>query len=206
MSKITPKCRLCRRERIKLFLKGSRCFSPKCPLERKGAVPPGVHGLKSGVRMSEYGLQLREKQKAKRLYGVFERQMKKYFEKASRMKGDRGENLLLLLERRLDNVVYRLGLAPSRRTARQLITHGHVLVNDRRVRVPSYQVKEGDEISLTKKGSSIKKVKEWLENQKEEVPSWLKRVGDRGKVVALPERSQMPAEIKENLIVEFYSR
>ncbi len=200
------KCRLCRRERTKLFLKGERCFSPKCPLERRGAVPPGVHGIRSGVRLSTYGRQLREKQKAKRLYGVSERQLKNYFQKAIKEKGATGELLLRALERRLDNVVYRLGLAPSRATARQLIVHGHVLVNNQKLTIPSYQVRLKDQVSLSEKALKMDKIQAWLAKKDWPVPSWLERQGQIGRVVAWPERKEMPQEIDEHLIVEFYSR
>jgi len=206
MTKIVNKCRLCRRERTKLFLKGARCFSPKCPIDRKGAVPPGAHGFKSGFRMSEYGTQLREKQKAKRMYGVFERQFKNYYLKAGKLEGDRGENFLRLLEIRLDNVLCRLALVPSRRAARQFITHGRVLVNDKKVRSPSYAVKVGDYITLTPRGGKMKEVEVWQEKKDIKIPEWLKKKGLVGKMEALPSRDQMPTELKEKLIIEFYSR
>jgi len=206
MARIMKKCRLCRRERTKLFLKGARCFSPKCPIEKRGAVPPGVHGVKSGVRLSTYGKQLREKQKVKRLYGVSERQMKNYFKKAIKEKGATGELLLRLLETRLDNVVYRLGLAPSRATARQLVVHGHVLVNGKKLTVPSYQVEVGDQIGLTEKAAKMDKIQSWLAKKDLEIPSWLERKGLIGKVKDFPKREEMPQELDEHLIVEFYSR
>lgn len=197
---------MCRRERSKLFLKGARCFSPKCPIEKRGAVPPGVHGVKSGVRLSTYGKQLREKQKVKRFYGVSERQIKNYFKKVIEEKGATGELLLRLLETRLDNVVYRLGLAPSRATARQLVVHGHILVNGKKLTIPSYQVKTGDQISLTEKAAKMDKVQSWLAKKDLEIPSWLERKGLVGKVKDFPKREEMPQELDEHLIVEFYSR
>lgn len=206
MSKIAKKCRLCRREGTKLFLKGLRCLSPKCPLERRGAVPPGMHGMRRSGRPSEYGLQLREKQKAKRMYGVLEGQFKKYFLEATKQKGDRGENLLMLLEMRLDNVLYRLGLVPSRATARQLITHGFVKVNDRKVRVPSYRVAVGDKISVSRKRLEANHIQEWIAKGEAKTPKWLKKTADGGEVVALPTRDQIPSDIDESLVVEFYSR
>ena len=206
MARMIKKCRLCRRERTKLFLKGARCFSPKCPIERRGAVPPGVHGVKSGVRLSTYGKQLREKQKVKKLYGVSERQMKNYFQKAIKEKGATGELLLRFLETRLDNVVYRLGLAPSRATARQLIVHGHILVNGKKLTIPSYQIKIGDQISLSEKAAKMDKIQVWLAKKDWETPSWLVRKGLLGKIKEFPKREEMPQELNEHLIVEFYSR
>ena len=187
-------------------MKGARCFSSKCPIEKRGAVPPGVHGIKSGIRLSTYGKQLREKQKAKRRYGVSERQMKNYFKKAIKEKEATGELLLRLLETRLDNVVYRLGLAPSRATARQLVVHGHVLVNGKRLTVPSYQVEIGDQIGLTEKAAKMDKVQSWLAKKDLEIPSWLERKGLIGKIKDFPKREEMPQELDEHLIVEFYSR
>jgi len=199
------KCRLCRREKTKLFLKGERCFSPKCPLERKGAVPPGVHGLKSSARLSDYGLQLREKQKMKRFYGVRETQFKNYFRRAAKMGGDVGENLARLLETRLDNVIYRLGLAPSRRTARQLVSHGFVKVNGNKVTIPSYQVKEKDVIEVSSRIEKIPYIDKWLKREVE-IPDWLKRKGLIGQVVSLPKKEHFPNDIDTSLVIEFYSR
>ncbi|MCD6225560.1 30S ribosomal protein S4 [bacterium] len=199
------KCRLCRREKTKLFLKGERCFSPKCPLERKGAVPPGVHGLKSSARLSDYGLQLREKQKMKRFYGVRETQFKNYFRRAAKLGGDVGENLARLLETRLDNVIYRLGLAPSRRTARQLVSHGFVKVNGNKVTIPSYQVKEKDVIEVSSRVEKIPYIDKWLKREVE-IPDWLKRKGLIGQVVSLPKKEHFPNDIDTSLVIEFYSR
>ena len=205
MARLIKKCRLCRRERTKLFLKGARCFSPKCPLEKRGAVPPGVHGVKSGVRQSLYAKQLREKQKIKRFYGVSERQLRNYFKVVSKKKG-LGKKLLQFLEMRLDNVVYRLGLSPSRATARQLIVHGQVFVNQKKLTIPSYQVKVGDEISLSEKARKMKKIQSWLAKKETAVPEWLKKKGFIGKINDKPKEEDMPSELDEHLIVEFYSR
>jgi len=205
MARLIKKCRLCRRERTKLFLKGARCFSPKCPLEKRGAVPPGVHGIKSGVRQSLYAKQLREKQKTKRFYGVSERQLRNYFKVVSKKKG-LGKKLLQFLEMRLDNVVYRLGLSPSRATARQLIVHGQVFVNQKKLTIPSYQVKVGDEISLSEKARKMKKIQSWLAKKETTVPEWLKKKGFIGKINNKPKEEDMPSELDEHLIVEFYSR
>jgi small subunit ribosomal protein S4 len=201
-----PKCRLCRREGVKLFLKGERCFSLKCPIEKKGAVPPGQHGLKSGRRLSDFGKQLREKQKAKRLYGILERQFKNYFEKASKAKGNTGELLLQFLELRLDNLVYRLGLVSSRSIARQLINHGHVLVDGKKITIPSYQVKTGQVVSLGTKGLKINHVQEALKDRGFRTPKWLSRKAAVGKIERLPKREEIEVDINQDLIVEFYSR
>jgi len=200
------KCRLCRREGTKLFLKGERCFSPKCPLEKKGAVAPGQHGLKMRRRLSEYGVQLREKQKAKRTYGVLERQFRRYFKKAFKKRGVTGEALLQLLESRLDNVVYRLGFVPSRSVARQLVRHGHILVDGKKVDIPSYQVKPGQVINLNPKAMKIEVVKKSLAEKKKEIPSWLQKKAAVGKIIRLPTREEIGADIAEQLIVEYYSR
>lgn len=200
------KCRRCRREGVKLFLKGERCYSPKCPIERKGAVPPGLHGTRRRRRISEYGQQLREKQKAKRLYGVLERQFRRYFEKAAKNPQATGEVLFQLLESRLDNIVYRLGLTPSRSVARQLVSHGHVYVNDKRVNVASYQVKPGDTVRLGDKAMKIPAVeKDWTDRTKN-TPQWLQRKGPIGKMTRLPERKEIESDIDDKLIVEYYSR
>lgn len=200
------KCRLCRREGVKLFLKGERCYSPKCPIERKGGVPPGQHGPRGRKRLSEYGYQLREKQKAKRLYGVLERQFRRYVGEAAKNPQATGEVLFQLLESRLDNIVYRLGLTPSRSVARQLASHGHVYVNDKRVNVASYQVKPGDTVRLDDKAMKIPAVeKNWADRAKN-TPKWLQRKGPVGKIVRLPEREEVESGIDDKLIVEYYSR
>ncbi len=203
---LDSKCRLCRREGTKLFLKGERCLTPKCPLEKKGAVAPGQHGLKMRRRLSEYGVQLREKQKAKRTYGVLERQFRRYFKKAFKKRGVTGEALLQLLELRLDNVVYRLGLVPSRSVARQLVHHGHILVDGKKVDIPSYQVKPGQVINLNPKAMKIEVVKKSLAEKKKEIPSWLQKKAAVGKIIRLPTREEIGADIAEQLIVEYYSR
>jgi small subunit ribosomal protein S4 len=200
------KCRLCRREGIKLFLKGARCFSPKCPIERRGGVPPGQHGQRRARRLSEFGIQLREKQKAKRLYGVLERQFQRYYKKAAKVREATGEALLQLLETRLDNVVYRSGFALSRAVARQLVSHGHVLVDGKKVNIPSYQMKPGQTVSLTTKGLVIGQVKTALKEKDKTIPSWLERKAAVGKVLRLPKREEIDANLNEQLIVEYYSR
>lgn len=200
------KCRLCRREGTKLFLKSERCYSPKCPIERKGAVPPGQHGQKGRRRTSDYGKQLREKQKVKRVYGVLERQFKRYFEKAAKAKEQKGEVLLQLLESRVDNVAFRLGFVPSRSMARQLVSHGFVLVDNKKVNIASQQVKPDQMISLTSGGLNLDYVKRALAEKSKKVPDWLTRKAAVGKMVRLPERQEVEANIDESLIVEYYSR
>ncbi|MGO0122779.1 30S ribosomal protein S4 [Desulfothermobacter acidiphilus] len=201
------KCRLCRREGIKLYLKGDRCYTSKCALERR-SYPPGQHG-RMRRKPTEYALQLREKQRAKRIYGVLEAQFRNYFTKAERQKGLTGENLLRLLERRLDNVLYRLGLAASRSEARQLVRHGHVLVNGRRVDIPSYLVKVGDKISFAPVAKSSPRVQELLERAAQSSPpAWLRYDpnAETGEILAFPARDQIDVPVKEHLIVELYSR
>jgi len=205
MARLTVKCRLCRRERAKLFLKGARCLSPKCPIEKDGGTPPGDHGARSGFRQSSYGKQLREKQKIKRIYGVSETKFKNYFKRAEQEKGNTGEILLQYLEIRLDNVVYLLNFAPSRATARQLIVHGFVEVNAKKMRSPSYRVSAGDQISLKKKATKMEKI-EKNKVEKEKLPAWLAAKGFIGKVKALPTREDVVSEVDESLIVEYYSR
>jgi len=199
-----PKCKICRREGEKLFLKGARCYSPKCPLERKGAVPPGEHGKKRR-RKSDYGVQLREKQKAKRIYGVTEKQFKNYYTEAAKSRKKSGLKLLQLLETRLDNVLYRGGLFLSRSIARQAVTHGFCKVDGQKVDIPSYQAEEGEVITLNEKGLKMDAVKEAL---KEEItsPKWLERKAAVVKVKRLPKREEIEASIDERLIIEFYSR
>lgn len=201
-----PKCRLCRREKTKLFLKGDRCNSPACPLDRRGAVPPGQHGLKtSRSRVSEYGRQLREKQKLKRTYGLLEKQLHHFFKKAQKSKKAAGEVLLQMLESRLDNIVFKLKFAPSRAFARQLISHKHVLVEGKKVNIPSSMVKPGEIISLDEKALKIEEVKKSLQ-AKEKLPAWLKKKAAVGQMVRLPERKEIEGDINEQLIVEYYSR
>ena len=199
-------CKLCRREGMKLFLKGQRCFSEKCGINRRD-YPPGMHVRPR--KTTDYCVQLREKQKAKRIYGVLERQFRKYFKEAVRQKGNTGENLLVLLERRFDNVMLNLGLAKSRFDARQMIAHGHVHVNGRRCSVPSYLVKPGDEIQVKGKEKITKKAQEAIEvNKGQAMPAWLDAVPSelKGKVVQLPQRTDVPHPIDEQLIVELCSR
>ena len=200
-------CRLCRREGTKLFLKGDRCFSEKCGVERR-AYPPGQHGQGRG-RTSDYGLQLREKQKVKRMYGLAEDQFRGTMEAASRMRGRAGENLLVLLERRLDNVVFRLGFATSRAEARQLVHHGHFLVDGRRTDVPSFRVKPGTRVTLDTGSREITRVTEALEAlERRSLPGWLEleKEAFTGVVKAMPTREDITMPIQEQLIVELYSR
>lgn len=201
----TPKCRLCRREGIKLFLKGTRCFT-KCPIDKKGAVPPGFHGTKARRKVSDYGLQLREKQKAKRIYGVLERQFRKYFDQAKKVKGATGEGLLKILETRFDNVVFRLGFTPNRTMARQLISHGHVLLNNKKHNIPSTLINIDDIVSLDSKALNNDLIKKKLEEKDRSIPGWIERKAVVGKVVKLPSREDIDIDINEQLIVEYYSR
>lgn len=203
-----PVCRLCRREGEKLFLKGDKCYTEKCPVDKR-TYPPGQHGQGRQRRVSEYGIQLREKQKLRRVYGVLERQTERYYQNASRARGVTGENLLVSLESRLDNIVYRLGLAPSRAAARQLIMHGHIRLNDQKVDIPSYQVKPGDVISVRERSRNIPMIRGSAEaSASRGVPEWLEFNLETltGRVVALPRRDQIDVNIKEHLIVEHYSR
>ncbi|MGI6605765.1 MAG: 30S ribosomal protein S4 [Peptococcia bacterium] len=203
-----PVCRLCRREGEKLYLKGDRCYTEKCAIDRR-AYAPGEHGQGNRKKLSEYGLQLREKQKARRIYGILEKQFSNYFDKAERQKGITGENLLRLLERRLDNVVFRLGFASSRVEARQLVKHNHFTINGQKVNIPSMLVKVGDVIQIKEK--SMESVK--FEGTKESIahktpPAWLELDKNNlsGKVLALPNRDQIDVPIEDHLIVELYSR
>jgi small subunit ribosomal protein S4 len=200
-----PQCKQCRREGQKLFLKGERCLTEKCGVERR-SYPPGEHG-RGRVRASEYRNQLREKQKARRFYGVLERQFAGYYEKASRQEGVTGDNLLRLLERRLDNVLVRLGFAASRRQARQLVNHGHWLVNGRRVDIPSYQVRSDDVITIKPESGATDTIRQATELTAA-VPPWLQADHDAltAKVLRLPERGEITAPIQEQLIVELYSK
>ncbi|WP_029421853.1 30S ribosomal protein S4 [Alicyclobacillus macrosporangiidus] len=202
-----PVCRLCRREGVKLYLKGERCFSDKCAIDRR-PFPPGQHG-QGRKRTSEYGLQLREKQKARRYYGVLEKQFEAYYDEAARRQGVTGENLLQILESRLDNVVYRLGFAASRAEARQLVRHGHFLVNGRRVDIPSYLTKPGDVIQIREKSQQLERIKTLLENaESRTIPAWLELdlANKQGRVVRLPARDEIDTPVAEQLIVEHYSR
>jgi small subunit ribosomal protein S4 len=200
-------CRLCRREGIKLFLKGDRCYSDKCAVEKR-PYPPGMAGKKR-PRDSEYRVQLREKQRAKRMYGLLEKQFRGYYTVASAQKGITGENLLRLLESRLDNVVYRLGFAKSRDEARQVVRHGHITINDRRVDIPSYRVRPGEVIAVRTKSKDLLVIKTALiASEKIEVPGWLEVDIEKlqGKVLSLPTREQIDAPVREQLIVELYSK
>ena len=207
MSRYTDaKCKLCRREGAKLFLKGDRCSSPNCPIEKKGAVPPGQHGVRStGRRLSDYGKQLREKQKVKRIYGITEKQMSNYFKKAAKTKEAAGTVLLQMLESRLDNIVCRLNFVPSRNLARQLVNHNHILVDGKKVNIPSCQIKAEQTISLDGKTLKLKEVKKSLD-EKVNLPEWLKRKAAIGQLVRLPNRDEIEGDINEQLIVEYYSR
>ena len=198
-------CRLCRREGMKLFLKGDRCYTDKCAFTRR-SYAPGQHGADK-KKISNYGVQLREKQKAKRIYGVLESQFKSYYEKAEHMKGITGENLLKLLEVRLDNVAYKLGYGASRNEARQLVTHGHFLVNGKKVDIPSYKVSVNDVITVCEKSRGTEKFKTFVENPKA-LPKWLEANLDNfeGKVVAEPTREDIDVPVNETLIVELYSK
>ena len=200
-------CRLCRREGVELYLKGDRCFTDKCAIKRRG-YPPGQHGQRR-PKHSDYGVQLREKQKAKRIYGILEKQFRTYFEKADRMKGKTGDNLLILLERRLDNVVYKLGFTQTRRESRQIVRHGHFLVNGRKVNIPSFLVKAGDVVELREKSRKIPTVNEALDAVvRKGIPPWLEldRGNFRGSVKVLPARADIQEPIQEQLIVELYSK
>lgn len=201
-------CKLCRREEQKLFLKGTKCYSNKCPFEKKGYAP-GQHGRTRRFKKSEYGVQLREKQKVRRIYGVLEKQFRNYFSEAAREKGITGENLLKLLERRLDNVVYRMGFAPSRKTARQLVRHRHFLVNDQVVDIPSYLVKSGDEIKVRDKSKKLNLIHTSMRRVKEGKQfNWLSldKPNLTGVFLQVPNREEIPTQVNEQLIVELYSK
>lgn len=210
MARITlhSKCRLCRTEGMKLYLKGDRCLSAKCPIEKKGAVPPGMHGIKSHRKPTDYGIQLRAKQKAKRIYGIQEKQFKNYFITAKKLKGLVGDNLLSLVERRLDNVVYLSGLSLSRSHAKQLISHKNILVNGKIINVPSYTVKVGDKVTLSKnitsKSGELLKISE----KDFKTPIWmeLNRPKYEVSVTTLPQKDDFNPSIDINLIIEYYSR
>jgi small subunit ribosomal protein S4 len=205
---IGPVCRMCRREDAKLFLKGDRCFTDKCGYERR-QYPPGQHGQGRKKRPSDYGQQLREKQKVKRIYGLLEKQFRGYYYRASRMKGVTGENLLVLLERRLDNVALRCGFSSSHAEARQLVRHGHFTVNGKRINIPSYQVRAGDVVEVRPNSKKIQRIVDAL-TQVDRVPrpAWidLDKENMRGKISALPTRSDIASDIDEQLIVELYSK
>lgn len=202
-----PSCRLCRRENLKLFLKGERCYTDKCAFERR-QYPPGQHG-QGRIKFSSYGEQLREKQKVKRVYGLLEKQFRLTFNRAARKRGITGDNLIAILESRFDNMVYRLGFAASRNDARQLIRHGHFTVNGIKVNIPSAILKPGDVVQPREKSTKIEKIKESVETAKQRgVPAWLEIDVEKfeGKVVALPKRDEITMPMNEQLIVELYSR
>ena len=206
-----PVCKMCRREQIKLYLKGERCFSPKCPIDRE-ALPPGMHGARRG-KTSEYGLRLREKQRLKRFYGLLENQFRRYYTLATRSIGNTGEQLLSILERRLDNVIHRLGFASSRATARQLVAHGHILVNGRKCDIPSMLVKPNDLIKVKGSEGSLKLAREGLQKNLVRVPDFLEVVNNQdapeGRMTRMPTRSDVDEriiEIREQLIIEIATR
>ncbi len=201
-------CRLCRREGMKLFLKGAKCFSEKCPVDKRNFAP-GQHGKDRKTKVVGYGLQLREKQKTKRIYFTQERQFRNYFEKAARSKGVTGEALLQQLESRLDNVVYRLGFALSRRQARQTVRHGHIEVNGKKVNVPSYQVKAGEEVSVRERSRNLPAIAAAVEfTSHQPAPNWLEidRENLKGRVTSLPKREDIQLPVNEHLILELYSK
>jgi len=203
-----PVCRLCRRERMKLFLKGDRCFKEKCAIEKRG-YPPGQHGQRRGRRTLGYGLQLREKQKVKRIYGVLERQFRLYFKEADRRRGITGENLLVMLERRLDNIVYSLGFAASRAQARQLVRHGHILLDGKKATIPSLQVKAGQTVAVKEASRKNELIRASVETARGRgVPDWLELDAESfsGRVNSLPTREDIKLPVQEQLIVELYSR
>lgn len=203
-----PSCKLCRRERMKLFLKGTKCFSDKCPIESRN-YPPGQHGLSRRSRISDYAIQLREKQKVRKTYGVLENQFRRYFEEASRKTGVTGDNLVQLLERRFDNTIYRLGLAPSRKAARQLILHKHFTINGKVVNIPSYLLKSGDSINVRDKSKKLELIHDSMKRIKDNMMvSWLTldKANMKGVFMKEPDRSEVPFIANEQLIVELYSK
>jgi small subunit ribosomal protein S4 len=200
-------CKLCRREKQKLFLKGQKCFTEKCPIEIRN-YPPGQHGNSRRAKVSEYGIQLREKQKIKRIYGLLEVQFRNYFEKANKQKGITGDNLVKVLERRLDNVVYRLGFASSRKQARQIIKHRHISVNDHLVDIPSYSLTAGDVIKINDKSKKLDLIHSSLKKVKDSTYSWLSidKASLSGTFMQVPERGDVPLNANEQLVVELYSK
>jgi len=201
-----PVCRLCRREGMKLFLKGERCYAEKCAIEKRN-FPPGQHGKRRAAKLAGYGLQLREKQRVKRIYGVLEDQFRLYFEAAERQRGITGVLLLQALERRLDNVVYRVGYATSRSQGRQLVRHGHFAINGRKVNIPSFQVKPGDRITVKERSQKVASILHAAEEVKGRgVPEWLQVDGMSARIVSLPTREQINLPVQEQLIVELYSK
>jgi small subunit ribosomal protein S4 len=205
---LDPKCRQCRREGEKLFLKGEKCFTDKCSIERR-SYAPGQHGQKSGQRLSGYGIQLREKQKIRRTYGILETQFRKIFADAERRKGQTGENMLQILEARLDTVAYRMGFGASRAEARQVVRHNGILVNGKRVNIPSFGLRPGDVVQLTDKAKGHLRIKAAMEAAESRgFPEWLEvdTKGGKGVFKALPQRAELPSTINESLVVELYSR
>jgi len=205
---IDANCKLCRRERQKLFLKGTKCYTEKCPLEKRN-YPPGEHGQRRRSKISEYGVQLREKQKVRRMYGLAEQQFRNYFERALKQTGRTGETLVKTLERRFDNVLYRLGLAPSRKSARQLILHRHVMVNNRIVDIPSFLLNPGDVIQIREKSKKLGVIHESMKRMKDTaISSWLSldKATLSGTFLQIPERADVPLNANEQLIVELYSK
>ena len=201
-------CKLCRRENLRLYLKGDRCYGDKCGFERR-SYPPGQHGQRRGGKLSDYRIQLREKQKVKRIYGLLEKQFRGYYYRADKQKGITGTNLLILLESRLDNVVYRMGFAASRKQARQLVRHNHFLVNHRKVNIPSYQVRPGDEVGAKDKSKKVTQVVEAMETVvRRGVPDWVEvdKEKFKGTFKALPNREDLTMPIQEQLIIELYSK
>ncbi len=208
MSRYTgANCKLCRRERQKLFLKGKKCYSEHCPIEKRN-YPPGAHGQSRRSKSSEYLIQLREKQKVRRIYGINEKQFRIYFEKASRQKGRTGENLVKLLERRFDNVVFRLGLAPSRKAARQLILHKHFTINSRGVNIPSYLLTPGDVVQVVAASKSLEVVHDSMKRVRDNLYGWLSldKANLNGVFLQVPDRADVPLTANEQLIVELYSK
>ena len=205
---LDPKCKQCRREGEKLFLKGEKCFTDKCAIERR-SYAPGQHGQKSGQRMSGYGVQLREKQKLRRIYGILETQFRKIYAEAARAKGVTGERLLQMLESRVDSVVYRMGFGASRTEARQIVRHNGVLINGKRVNIPSYQLRAGDTVEITDKSKAQLRIKAAAEAAESRgTPEWMTVdvKGLKGTFKALPQRSELPSTINESLVVELYSK
>lgn len=203
-----PSCRLCRRENLKLYLKGDRCYGGKCAFERR-AYAPGQHGQRRGTKYSDYRIQLREKQKVKRIYGILENQFRRYYSRAERLKGITGINLLILLECRLDNMVYRMGFAASRNQARQLVRHNHFMVNDIKVNIPSFQVKPGDKITVREKSRKVSQIVDAMETVvRMGIPAWIEldRENFTGTLTSLPNREDLTIPIQEQLIVELYSK
>lgn len=203
-----PSCKLCRREKMKLFLKGTKCFSDKCPIESRN-YPPGQHGMSRRTRMTDYAVQLREKQKVRKTYGVLENQFRRYFEEASRKSGITGDNLVKLLERRFDNTIYRLGLAPSRKAARQLILHRHFTVNGKVVNIASYLLKPGDLVQVRDKSKKLELIHDSMKRIKDNmIVPWLSldKANMKGTFMKEPERTEVPFAANEQLIVELYSK